>query len=185
MTEDEQRELLETVRYLKDRQAILDCIQRESRGRDRQDVAQIAGCWWPEGMDEHGPVITGMPEYPERANKGHRMKFHMTSHNISNHLCDIDGCFADCESYVLGGLHWLKADRTTLAFGRYLDRLEKRGGEWRLLARRCTIEMSLDGDAAWTRAPEVQGFLKALWSREDPAYDRPYAVKPITDGVRW
>ena len=47
--ESEIAELRAAVRELqgvKDRQDILDCIQRESRARDRQDLEQIAGCWW-------------------------------------------------------------------------------------------------------------------------------------------
>jgi hypothetical protein len=91
MTEADFTEIRQTMSYLKDRQDILDCVQRESRARDRQDIEQIAGCWWLEGIDEHGPMINPMPEYPERANAGHRAFFAMTSHNITNHLCEIDG----------------------------------------------------------------------------------------------
>ena len=174
-----------TVGTLKDRQDILDCIQRECRARDRQDVDQIAGCWWPEGIDEHGPMLNPAPEYPERANAGHANNFHMTSHNITNQICEIDGDTAHCESYVMGGLYWLDREVTTIAFGRYLDRLEKRDGEWRLLVRRCTIEMSADTDASWVHSKNVQGFLKPLWSREDPSYERPYVAKPRDQGVRW
>jgi hypothetical protein len=178
-------EILGTVRLLKDRQDILDCIQRESRARDRQDAEQIAGCWWPEGVDEHGPNIMKMPDYPAAANAGHRAFFNMTSHNITNHLCEIDGDTAYCESYVIGSLYWLKGDRTTIAFGRYLDQLEKRGGEWRMLVRRCTIESSADCDGSWVNSKPVQGFLKALWSRQDPSYERPITPKPRSEGVRW
>jgi len=176
-------ELLQTVRYLKDRQDILDCIQRECRGRDRQDSEQIASCWWEDGVDEHGSIITGMPDYPEKANLGHRMNFHMTSHNITNHLCELDGDTAYCESYVVGGLFWLDGQKTTIAFGRYLDQLEKRNGEWRMLTRRCTIEMTADADASWVYSQNVKGFLKALWGRDDPSYERPIVAK--RDGVRW
>jgi hypothetical protein len=181
----EMEELLRTVRYLKDRQDILDCIQRESRGRDRQDTEQIAGCWWEDGVDEHGAIITRMPDYPEKANLGHRSNFHMTSHNITNHLCEIDGDTAYCESYVVGGLFWLDGKTTTIAFGRYLDQLEKRGGEWRMLTRRCTIEMTADADASWVYSENVKGFLKALWGKDDPSYERPIAAKPKEQGVRW
>ncbi len=176
-------ELARTVALLKDRQDIADCIQRECRARDRQDVEQIAGCWWPEGVDEHGPSICGFPEYPARANKGHQAFFRMTSHNITNHLCELDGDTAYCESYVMGGLAWADSRKTTIACGRYLDQLERRGGEWRLLARRCTIEMTADADAAWIESAAIKGFLKPLWSREDPSYERP--VTPSREGVRW
>lgn len=174
-----------SVQRLEHRQDILDCIQRECRARDRQDVDQIASCWWPEGIDEHGPVLNRAPDYPSRANAGHAANFNMTSHNITNHLCEIDGNIAYCESYVVGGLFWLDGKTTTIAFGRYLDQLEKRNGEWRLLTRRCTIEMSADTDGSWVHSDNVKGFLKALWSKEDPSYERPIVAKPRDQGVRW
>lgn len=181
--EAEFEKLQKVIANLQDRQAILDCIQRESRARDRQDVDMIAGCWWPEGVDEHGLVITRAPDYPARANAGHGANFNMTSHNITNHLCQIDGDQAYCESYVVGGLFWLDGKTTTIAFGRYIDALEKRNGEWRLLTRRCTIEMSADTDATWVYSKNVKGFLKGLWNKDDPSYERPIVAK--REGVRW
>lgn len=181
----ELEEILSTVRHLKDRQDILDCIQRESRARDRQDSDQIAGCWWDNGVDEHGPNTVKMPDYPAAANAGHTANFNMTSHNITNHLCEIDGDTAYCESYVVGALYWLDGKTTTIAFGRYLDQLEKRNGEWRMVVRRCTIEASADCDGTWVHSKNVQGFLKALWSKDDPSYERPIVPKPRSEGVRW
>ncbi len=184
MSNDEAMARLQArLQHLEDRQSILDCIQRECRARDRQDSEQIAGCWWEEGRDEHGSVITDAPDYPERANAGHRALFNMTSHNITNHLCEIDGDTAYCESYVIGGLFWQDDKTTTIAFGRYLDQLERREGEWRLLTRRCTIEMSSDTDGSWVHSDNVKGFLKALWDGNDPSYERPIVAK--TEGVRW
>lgn len=187
-------EVLATVRQLKDRQDIFDCLQRESRGRDRQDSEQIASCWWPEGVDEHGAFTHRMPDYPERANLGHKLNFHMTSHNLTNHLCEIDGDTAYCETYVIGGLRWLdegeRAGTTSIAFGRYLDQLEKRtneegAGEWRMLTRRCTIEMTADADGGWLQTAAIKGFLKPLWSKDDPSYERPIVAKPPSEGLRW
>lgn len=186
MTADEElAQLRATVGYLKDRQDILDCIQRECRARDRQDVDQIADCWWEDGVDEHGAIVTRAPEYPERANAGHRMLFNATSHNITNSICEIDGDVAHCESYVIGALAWQDGKKTTLACGRYLDRLEKRGGQWRIAVRRCTIEATADCDGTWVHSKNVQGFLKPLWSKQDPSYERPFEWKPREQGVRW
>jgi hypothetical protein len=56
--EAELAQLRSTVQQLKDRQDILDCIIRECRGRDRQDIEMTASCYWPDGSDEHGPIIT-------------------------------------------------------------------------------------------------------------------------------
>lgn len=184
-SEQELAELRATMTYLKDRQDILDCIQRECRARDRQDEEQIASCWWDDGVDEHGAIVTFAPDYPARANKGHAMNFHMTSHNITNHICHLDGDTASCESYVVGGLFWKDDKTTSIAFGRYLDQMEKRGGEWRIKTRRCTIEMTADADPKWVHSDAIKGFLKPLWSKDDPSYERPYEWKPKEEGVRW
>lgn len=181
--EDELEILKETVKKIQDKQDILDCIQRECRARDRHDEKQIASCWWEDGTDEHGSIITAAPDYPKRANAGHRANFHMTSHNITNHFCEIDGNTAYCESYVIGGLFWLDGETTTVSFGRYLDQLEKRNNEWRILTRRCTIEMTGDADASWVYSKNIKGFLKGLWSKDDPSYERPIVAK--TEGTRW
>ena len=183
--EAELAELRATVGYLKDRQDILDCIQRESRARDRQDVEQIASCWWEDGVDEHGAVVTFAPEYPEQANAGHRGAFTATSHNITNHLCELDGDKAYCESYVVGGLFWKDGKKMSFGVGRYIDQLEKRGGEWRIAVRRCTIEMTGDCDASWVYSEPVKGFLKHIWGKEDPSYERPIVWKDKSQGVRW
>ncbi|WP_297489496.1 nuclear transport factor 2 family protein [Acidocella sp.] len=181
--DDKLAELMKTVQTLKDRQDILDCIQRECRARDRQDEAQITACWWEDGVDEHGPVITRAAEYAAKANMGHKMNFHMTSHNITNHICELDGDTAYCESYVIGGLFWLDDKTTTIAFGRYLDQMERRHGEWRMLTRKCTIEMTGDTDPRWVYSNNVKGFLKARWDGKDPSYERPYRAS--TAGLRW
>ena len=176
-------ELAATVCELKDRQDILDVIMREARGRDRQDVALIASCWWREGIDEHGPIVTKAPDYPARANAGHAMFFAATMHHVTTHTCEIDGDTAHAETYVIGTMLSLDRQSTKIAPGRYFDRLEKRGVEWRLLYRRCTVEMSLDGSAEWVNGPMCQGFLRSVWSEEDKSYQRPLEVGD--DGERW
>ncbi|WP_310532362.1 nuclear transport factor 2 family protein [Novosphingobium sp.] len=182
-TPSEFEELLATTRYLKDRQDILDVIMRESRGRDRQDVDLIAACWWPDGIDEHGPIIAKAPDYPARANAGHARFFSATMHNITTHTCEIDGTTAHSETYVIGTMLSPDKQEMKVAPGRYFDRLEKRDGEWRILYRRCTVEMSMDGSAAWVNGPMCKGFLRSVWSKEDKSYQRPIEVGD--DGERW
>ncbi|MXO89932.1 nuclear transport factor 2 family protein [Pontixanthobacter aquaemixtae] len=176
-------EILETVRYLKDRQDILDCIMREVRGRDRHDEDLTRSCYWEDGFDEHGPSIMQGPEYPARANAGHAAFFSMTTHNITSHTCEIDGATANCETYVVGTLLSKDGGTCTFAPGRYIDRLEKREGEWRILHRRCTVDMSLEGSAEWVHGPAVKGFLRPTWDKDDISYKRPIAVG--SDGPRW
>ena len=176
--EAELAQLRSTVQYLKDRQDILDCIVREARGRDRQDVELTLSCYWPEGSDEHGPIITPAPDYPARANAGHAAFFTATSHNITNHTCEIVGDTAYCESYVVGGLLSLDQQTCKIAPGRYVDTLERRNGEWRILIRRTTVDMVIEGDASWLHSKAVSGFLKGIWNKDDPSYRRPNLPGP-------
>lgn len=176
-------EIVATVRLLKDRQDILDCIVREARGRDRQDVELTLGCYWPEGFDEHGPSITPAPDYPQRANMGHALFFAATSHSITNHSCELDGDSATCESYVLGALLAKDGKTCKLSPGRYIDRMERRAGEWRILNRRTIVDMAIEGDASWLESPAIRGFLKGSWNKDDASYARPVTIG--ADGPRW
>ena len=171
------------VRYLRDRQDILDVIVRESRGRDRHDEDMIASCYWPEGADEHGPVPFPASEYPSIANQGHVGAFSMNQHNLANHSCEIDGDTAYCETYVVGTMLSHDEQTCTMAAGRYMDQLEKRDGEWRILWRRSTVETAMEGDASWLHRPPVKGFLRGTRDREDLSYHRPYAIGG--PGDRW
>jgi len=181
--EEELRQLRDTVRHLKDRQDILDCIVREARGRDRHDEALTASCYWPEGGDEHGPAVTPAAEYPARANAGHAAFFAANCHNITNHSCEIVGDTAYCESYVIGGLLSPDEQVCKLACGRYIDQMERRGGEWRILRRRSTVEMVVEGDASWLHSPMVAGFLRGTRGPDDISNQRP--VMFDGSGRRW
>jgi hypothetical protein len=183
MNEAEFAALKRDVAYLKDRQDIIDVIVRESRGRDRHDTELIASCYWPEGADEHGPVPFPATEYPEIANKGHAGAFSMNQHNLANHSCEIDGNTAYCETYVVGTMLSLDGLTCTMAAGRYMDQLEKRDGEWRILWRRSTVEVAMQGGTDWLRSPPVKGFLKSTRDRDDVSYHRPYVVGG--PGARW
>lgn len=181
--EEELRELRATVRHLKDRQEILDCIVRESRGRDRHDTELTASCYWPDGGDEHGPSPMPATEYPELANKGHAAFFAANQHNLANHSCQIDGDTAYCETYVVGGLLSLDGQTCKVAMGRYMDQLQRRNGEWRILNRRSTVEMVVEGDATWLASDAVKGFLKGTRDRTDVSYQRPIVFDG--SGRRW
>jgi hypothetical protein len=176
-------QLTRTVQYMKDRQEILDCIVRESRARDRHDAEMITGCYWEDGFDEHGPAITPALKYAEWSNSAHSAGFAATSHNLTNHTCEIDGDTAYCDTYVIGGLLSLDNATCKVAMGRYVDLMERRNGEWRIKLRRSVIDMIAEGDASWLKSRALSGFLRGLRSKEDAAYQRPIRLNP--NDARW
>ena len=183
MNDQELTQLCTTVQHLKDRQDILDCIMRESRGRDRHDAELTSSCYWDDGADEHGSIVTPGALYGEKANAGHRGAFGGNSHNLTNHTCQIDGDVASCETYVMGGLLSLDGKSCKIALGRYVDRLERRNGVWKIKLRRCVIDMVSEGDASWLHSPAIKGFLKGLRSQDDVSYQRPIRLDPSNE--RW
>src|SRR5579871_6842651 len=101
MTDDQLQQLLQDVQYLKDRQAILDVVMRQARGHDRHDKDLMNGCFWDDGVDEHGQFVTPGPEYGDWANATHSAGYFLHMHNITNHTFYFVDDTAHAESYVI------------------------------------------------------------------------------------
>jgi hypothetical protein len=186
-TDTEIQQLMKDVEYLKDRQAILDIVNQQSRGHDRHDAPLQNACFWEDGLDEHGQWITPGPRYGEWANETHAGSFSAHMHNLTTHSCEIDGDTAHAESYVVGIFQPRhKPGRAQFMTGRYIDRLEKRDGEWRIVVRRSVIEVVLEGDSHWLENPTSLTFPKGAWDESDLSYTRPLQIdstSPFWDGT--
>lgn len=182
----ELEQLKRDVRYLMDRQAILDCICRHSRGHDRHDSALLASVYHRDGVDEKGWAINPAVEYPSWANAQHEMISQQHTHNITTHLCEIDGDSAQAESYVLLGLLSPDGASAQIISGRYIDRLEKRDGEWRIVLRRSTLDLLVAGDPSMLQDPNFQerGYVKGMRDGRDISYQRPVTLDE-TLAERW
>lgn len=182
-------ELLERrLQDLIDRQSILDCVSRNARGCDRHDSDLITASYHSDGIDEHGAsnTVPG-PEYAGWANKAHAAGSIQNLHHITTHHCEIDGDIAHAESYVIGLFFNSDGSTARLLAGRYVDRLERRKGEWRIAIRRCTVEVGMTGTAEFMNSEYFRqmGFLKGLRDRRDVAYQRPLALDDTPRGHRW
>lgn len=168
-------QLRRDVQYLKDRQAILDCIARHARGHDRHDADLLTNAYHEDGIDEHGHAINRGSQYAKWANAIHAAGSSLHTHNITTHLCEIEGDVAHAESYVIVAL--LNNDETSarLISGRYIDRLERRNGEWKIALRRSTVDVLISGDASILKAPLFvqQGYTKGIRDKRDVSYQRP------------
>ena len=137
MTPDNELEqLLKDVRWVKDRIEILDCINNQSRGHDRHDTEIMTSVYHDDGIDEHGATVNTGPQYGEWANNQHASVFIDHLHNITTHTCEIDGDVAHSESYVIGTMRVRDNKTVVLMGGRYLDRLERRDGVWKIASMR-------------------------------------------------
>jgi hypothetical protein len=183
--ESDLEQLRRDVRYLMDRQSILDCIARHARGHDRHDVELLTNAYHGDGIDEHGHAINPGPKYAEWANAIHAAGSRLHTHNITTHICEIDGNVAHCETYVLVGL--LDNNETTarLISGRYIDRMERRDGQWKIALRRSIVDLVLAGDASILKHPAftAQGYTKGIRDKRDISYQRPLSLDETPE--RW
>jgi hypothetical protein len=180
-TDEQLQQLIKDVQYIKDRQAILDIINQQSRGHDRHDAALQNDCFWEDGVDEHGQWITPGKQYGEWANETHAGGFTAHLHNLTTHTCEIDGDTAHCESYVMGIFQSRHQENTAqLMTGRYIDRLEKRNGEWRIVVRRSVIEVVMSGPSHWLDSPISLTFPKGTWDESDLSYTRPFEIDSVS-----
>lgn len=185
MTDDDLETLRRDVRYLKDRAEILDCIARHARGCDRHDNDLITSAYHPDATDEHGHTTNTGTDYATWVNPTHAATSHAHLHNITTHSCDIDGDTAHCESYSLVVLLGKDGRTAQIINGRYLDRLERRDGHWRIALRRSTVEVMFTADASVLKSPFFtdQGYLKGTRDTGDLSYRRPLTLEQ--PGARW
>jgi hypothetical protein len=167
--------LRDEVRYLMDRTAIADCIAAHARGCDRHDVELLTSTYFADGVDVHGTTVNAGSDYAGWANGVHAATSANHLHNITTHTCDIDGDDAHAESYVIVTLLSPDSTTATVMCGRYIDRLERRDGAWRIAVRHATVELAYSADARLLQSPffTSQGYEHGARDRGDLSYARP------------
>ena len=161
---------------LLDRQDILACLQRISRAIDRFDRELFLSGFHSDAIIDAGEFV-GPPELVyEGGRQLHETGQSATLHNLMNHTCDLQGEAAHTETYFLytgrnhDGSNWL-------AGGRYVDRLERRDGAWKVAFRCTLLEWSsvIPGAAVPLFDNTPDAHLNGAPSRTlaDPSYQRP------------
>ena len=130
-----------SAEQLSDLQLIRDCADRYCRGVDRLDEALMKSAYWEDATDDHGVYVGNAMTFVEMCMVSH-LKWRSTSHSILNHAIELDddGVHARGEIYNVTYLFQADADVLDTWHGRYLDRYEKRNGEWRIIERVCVHE---------------------------------------------
>jgi hypothetical protein len=135
------------------RREIEDLVMRYSRGIDRLDAEAVRSCYHPDGTDRHTGFSGPRDEFVAWVMAAVR-RFDGTLHLVCNHFSEVEGERAVAESYGLA-YHWgTPAEDVRLNFVsafRYVDRLERRDGVWRIKAREAVRE--------WTRALDAAGWI--------------------------
>lgn len=157
---------------LRDRQEIRDCLQRYAHAVDRHDWAELETVYHPDAVANHGDFAGSPAElaaWLDRMFAG--LEAH--THHVTNHLCEITGNAAHCESYALFMTQRPGAPSVTIGGARYIDRLERRDGAWRIALRRITLEWLCKAEAL---DRSLGGYPAGRRDRSDLSYMRPLAL---------
>ncbi len=145
------------LRNLADRAAILDVLGRFARGSDRFDTVLMASCYWPDAIDNHGGFNGPAAEYIDWAIRL-TDTFERMSHMLGHSNVDFAGDLAAVETaFTFYGTYTNAAGARidAMQIGRYLDRFERRGGEWRIALRQVVLDWRREfpGSTGWDELP--------------------------------
>jgi hypothetical protein len=158
-----------TLEQLSDLQLIRDAVLRYCRGIDRLDAEEMKRAYWPDAVDDHGVFAGNGWTFVDRVVESHA-RWRATMHCIANHTIDLepDGVSARGEIYNITYL--FAADSTAMStwFGRYLDRYEKRGSDWRIIHRACVHEATRVSAPGDPMALDVAAFRSGSDDRATP-----------------
>ena len=112
-------------------------------GIDRGEVALVASVFHPDAVEVRGRHELSGPDLAETMVGSVLANMAATSHHVTSQTIVLDGDAAGCETYCLG-IH--VQDRDGVPFrvrsaSRYLDRFERRDGDWRVARREVLLEM--------------------------------------------
>jgi hypothetical protein len=145
----------DAVAKLLAKDAITEVIHRVARGTDRLDHDLIVSGYWPDGFDDHNSFRGGPVEFADWVLQV-LPHFQATHHFLGQCRIELDGDVAHTETYC-DSHHVAHPDDagviTDMRLGlRYVDRFERRNGEWRIAKRICAFDWTYTVASAgvWT-----------------------------------
>jgi hypothetical protein len=130
---------------LLDRERIRDTLARLSRGEDRRDAAALRGCYWPDATVDFGVFVGGFDDYLAWVVPG-SPAIPVTLHTLGQSLIALDGGGAAVETHVTAyhRIDMGTEEHDVVLGGRYLDRMARRDGEWRVAHRTMLYDWQQD-----------------------------------------
>ena len=168
---DEQR-----LQILLDKQDIYELLCRYTRGVDRFDKELVHSCFWPDAttvfpLSADSAFSGQYSDYVEIDVESWK-PYTAQQHYLCNHLVEIKDDLAVAETYQFSFYWKTPGDDPKLNSqnsGRYIDRFERRNGEWRIIHREFIRNFSFPIAPEGFGTPE-NGWPLSSQSRSDPAY---------------
>lgn len=154
----------EKISLMLDRQEIEQVLKLYCRAIDRLDADLLRSIYHPDGVDDHGNFSGNAHEFVDFIMEELRQTTLYGFHTVTQSIIDVQGSIAAAESTYIGyhriNGEWddvcgffgesyaaearrrnlLGREHEYICGGRYIDRLEKRDGNWKVLRRKITNE---------------------------------------------
>ena len=137
------------VQKLDDEAAIRDVLRRYARGLDRHDVALESSAFWPDAQVNYGFFSGSRDAFVEWGNATHAANYARHEHHITNQSVEIQGDKAEVESYVIFFLRGKDEQTTYIGGARYIDRMERRHGQWRIAVREFLPDIMIQANSVF------------------------------------
>ncbi len=163
------------LEQLLDKQDITECLGRFSRGMDRFDREVFLSAFHADATMAAGPFVGSPADCYDWARPMHEAGQIATHHNLLNVSIELDGDTAHTETYYLF-VGRNRDDSNWIAGGRYIDRLERRDGVWKIALRTNAIEWSgmvPSMGIPFADVPDIFGNGAPARDKTDPSYRRP------------
>lgn len=157
---------------LLDEMACRKVIGRYGSALDWRDEAALASTVWPDAFIDYG-FFKGSGEEFVQAFMPIERAAGRPFHILVTEQLEISGLFADAESIGFSLTFETPAPGTKTVrqyWGRYLDRLEKRGKEWKIIKRIYIAHGVFDVDIT----KGSQGTIEGLYVAENLTVDHPF-----------
>jgi hypothetical protein len=173
------------LRVLLDKQALGELLIRYARGIDRWDQELVVACFHPDAFLHYNTYQGNAVEFYEAlfsrtGTVAGQSGVPRGQHVVTNALFDVRRDVAYGESYLearRAGVGDRRAGAESAPtgpgfpierIGRFIDRFERREGEWRIASRRVAMEWMPEEAEAY----RLENFAPTRTDRTDPSYER-------------
>jgi 3-phenylpropionate/cinnamic acid dioxygenase small subunit len=163
---------------------IRDTLMRYCRGVDRGETGLVASAFHPGAVDQRGAKAELAMDMARKTRARLDGFTQVANHNLDNITIERDGDRANVESYFSAWVPDQTATGETQLYhiiGRYLDRFERREGQWKIVQRLVVVDAAQPGKREkWERMGDfprgarreddpANGFLTGKGSGDDPS----------------
>lgn len=162
-----------------DRLEIAEVLTLYARGVDRCDLETLTATFWPDATAQYGGQAQNAHEWAAVTVAALR-GMNRTFHSLSNMVIKSSGDWAEAETYCTA-YHEVKGPDGLVEMvvgGRYLDRLEKRNGVWRIARRIYVMDWNrnVPSTARWDEGLYATLVTRGARKPDDPLYAAPSSL---------